>query len=82
MKKHSKKLKELGACKNAVEWADKFTTAQEAWDACERGDWMLWLLGKLSGSPRSKSRKKLVLASVKCARLGVLLPLSPASNNK
>ena len=69
MHKHSKKLKKMDACSRAVEWADKFKTSQEVWDACERGDWMLWLLGKLSGLPRSKSRKKLVLTACKCARL-------------
>ena len=69
MHKHSEKLKRMGACESAVEWADQFDTLQEAWDSCERGDWMLWLLGKLSGPPQSKSRKKLVFTSCKCARL-------------
>jgi len=71
MKNHIVYLKKLEACKEAVEWAKQFTTLQEAWDVCERGDWMLWLLGKKSGKPESKSRKKLVLAACKCARLSL-----------
>ena len=71
MKKHITYLKKLNACGNAVEWAGQFPTLQRAWDVCERGDWMLWLLGKQSGPPKSKSRKKLVLAACKCARLAL-----------
>ena len=32
---------------------------------------MLWLLGKLSGNPKSASRKKLVLVTCQCARLSL-----------
>ena len=62
-------LIDLGACSKAVEWASQYSDPQEAWDKCERGDWMLWLVGKLSGEPGSDSRRKLVLAATKCARL-------------
>ena len=71
MKKHIAYLKKLGACLEAIEWAEQFNSAQEAWDRCERGDFMLWLLGKQSGPPKSKSRKKLVLTACKCARLAL-----------
>jgi len=71
MKKHITYLKKLNACYDAVEWADGFKTMQEVWDNCERGDWMLWLLGRQSGKPGTKSRKKLVLAACKCARLSL-----------
>ena len=71
MKEHIIKLKELRACPEAIEWAKQFNSIQEAWDNCERGDWMLWLLGKQVGSPRSKSRKELVLIACKCARLSL-----------
>jgi len=69
--KHINYLKKLNACNDAVEWAKQFKSLQEAWDNCERGDWMLWLLGKQSGDPYSKSRKKLVLTACKCARLSL-----------
>jgi len=71
MKKHINYLKKLGACFEAVGWAEQFDSPQEAWDSCERGDWMLWLLGKQSGKPGTKSRKKLVLTACKCARLSL-----------
>lgn len=29
-----------------VDFVDQFDTWQEAWDECERGDWMLWLYGR------------------------------------
>ena len=35
-------LVRLGACGGAVEWAKQFPDLQSAWDACERGAWMLW----------------------------------------
>lgn len=66
-----KELRKLGACKDALEWCKSYPTPQAAWDACERGNWMLFLLGRLAGGPRSKSRKKLVLAACKCARLAL-----------
>ncbi len=42
------KLQNLNACKQALDWvADK--SVHDAWNTCERGDWMLWLLGKTRG---------------------------------
>ena len=64
-----KKLEALGACREAVEWSAQYgDDFQRAWNECHRGDWMLWLLGKLSGTPESDSRKKLVLACCEVAR--------------
>jgi len=42
-------LKELEACPEAIEWCTErnITTLEEAWEKCERGDWMLWLYQKL-----------------------------------
>ncbi|MFH1485103.1 MAG: putative immunity protein, partial [Chloroflexota bacterium] len=71
MKSWLEPIKEMGACVDALEWADKYGSLEEAWVVCERGDWMLWLLGKLSGPPESESRKKLVLATCQCARLAL-----------
>jgi len=66
-----RKLMKIKACKKAVSYARQQPNWQAAWDKCERGDWMLWLLGKLSGPSESKSRKKLVLTTCKCARLSL-----------
>lgn len=65
------KLSALDACEEAVEWAQQFDIPEAAWLACERGDWMLWLLGKLSDPPESNSRKCLVLTACECARLAL-----------
>ncbi len=61
-------LKSLGACQNAI-MAAEGKTAQEVWEICERGEWMLWLAGKLAGVPGCDRRRKLVFATVECARL-------------
>ena len=71
MKKQFEKLHEMRPCRNAKVWVGTQTDPQQAWNSCERGDWMLWLLGKLSKGPRSKSRKRLVLATCECARLAL-----------
>ena len=64
-------LTDLGACKDAVEWAEAYDTLADAWAACGRGDWMLWYAAQFTGGPRSKSRKRLVLAACGCARLAL-----------
>jgi len=69
MKAWLKPIDKLGACKEAVEWGEQFETIDEAWSKCEHGEWMLWLLGKLAGSPKTESRRKLVLTACQCARL-------------
>ena len=71
MQKWVKEIGELGACSDALKWADNYSSLKEAWAVCERGDWMLWLVGKLSGKPSSEKRKKLVLVSCQCARLAL-----------
>ena len=64
-------LTKLNACEDAVEWASQHKTLQAAWDACPRGDWMLWLAGTMSGAVGSPARRKLVLATTECARLSL-----------
>jgi hypothetical protein len=64
-------LIETGACREALEWSKGFDSLEDAWKKCERGDWMLWLAGRLSGSPESDSRKRVVLTACQCARLAL-----------
>lgn len=66
-------IKKLGACSEAIRWGNQFEKLADAWAVCERGDWMLWLLGKLSGPPSegSDARKKLVMVTCQCARLAL-----------
>lgn len=71
MKRHTLTLRKLNACDEAVEFASKYPTLQKAWDACERGDWLLWYAGIKAGKPESAKRKKLVLCACECARLAL-----------
>ena len=73
-------LKQYNPCADALAWARTQPSAAVAWRDCTRGDWMLWLVGQLSGPPESASRKALVLAACACARLA--LPHVPASEER
>ena len=57
----AKILKEHDACHDAVEWIGS-KGLKTAWNKCERGDWMLWALGKLD-----LDRKTLVRIVCDCA---------------
>jgi hypothetical protein len=61
-------IKKHGICKEGYKYSLQFDDPQKWWNCFERGDWMLWVIGKAAGSPMSKSRKKLVLCACKCAR--------------
>jgi len=69
--KELEKLKKLSACSGALEYVETKKTFTEAWKDCERGNWMLWLIGKTVGKPGDKSRRKLVLAACDCAELSL-----------
>ena len=71
MKRWTRELVKLDACQEAVDWSQQFETFEEAWAQCERGDRMLWLMGRLSSYPDSDSRRQLVLAACQCARLAL-----------
>ena len=58
----TEKLEKLNACEEAVEWASQQKSFPSAWEACERGDWMLWLAYKLRIDDR-----KLTMAKYHCA---------------
>ncbi len=66
-------LRRLDACSEAVEWAEEkgYKSLGRAWRYCQRGDWMLWLAGHMSGGPDSDARRPLVLAACECARLAL-----------
>ena len=53
-------LRAMGACKEAVEWV-KGKTFAEAWQQCERADWMLWLCGRMIGTVAWPTRQEIVL---------------------
>jgi hypothetical protein len=58
------KLIRLGACEDARVWAEGKSLA-EAWNTCERGDWMLWLAAHLC------NREIVVSAACDCAELAL-----------
>ena len=66
------RIAHLHPCREAAEWARGYTSPTKAWRECERGDWMLWLLGQLAaGEPESQSRRKLVACAADCAALAL-----------
>ena len=71
MKAWIRPIKKMGACIEALGWAEDYNSLQEAWEVCERGDWMLWLLGKRVKKIGTLEHKKLVLIACQCARLAL-----------
>jgi 3-methyladenine DNA glycosylase Mpg len=63
-------LKSIGACEKACSWA-RNKTVKEAYTECKRGDWLLWLYGKLCSdfSTHSKEVRKRVLIAGLVANL-------------
>ena len=57
------------ACPEVIDWAKTQSDAETAWQNCNRGDWMLWLLGYYAGVEGSDSRRKLVLCCCDVASL-------------
>ena len=63
-------LVELNACSEAQEWAGGKSLAV-VWKTCKRGDWLLWLCGKMADKPDWPTRKEVVLAACDCAELSL-----------
>lgn len=61
------RLIELDACEESRIWAEG-KTDKEAWEQCERGDWLLWWAIKEYQEIRS-----LTLAKARCAKLVIHL---------
>jgi hypothetical protein len=64
-------LRLIGACTEARSWAGN-KTAKEAWDTCERADWLLWWTAR-----DGASRQDIVKVSCKIARSVVKLAKTP-----
>jgi hypothetical protein len=62
MKTFIELLKELNACRQAIEWANG-KTIEEVVKDCHRGDWLLWLAFKIQ-----IDIKPLTLAKARCAK--------------
>jgi len=74
----SHRLVKLGACERAINWAVTQPSLEAAWQACERGDWMLCYAGNVAGKPWSEFRKRPAIAAAECARL--VLPIYETSH--
>ena len=62
-------------CEGALAWASGYTSPEMAWRECIQGDWMLWIIGKVSGgTPYSDARKRLVLCACECSRMALPYP--------
>ena len=46
------KLKKLDACKDSTRWLSAQDNLEQAWEDCERGDWLLWLVARLEINER------------------------------
>jgi len=65
-------LSKLGACKEAVDWCNSKELA-EAWETCERPDWMLWLCGNMCGKEGWPTKQEIVF--VACLIAEDVLPI-------
>jgi hypothetical protein len=81
MKKHIRFLKDMHACDEAVQFADDFRSLKSAWNACERGDWMLWLIRRTMNKDDESQLRVLTLAKAICAKLVLHLMLDERSKN-
>lgn len=69
-----RKLEELGACSDAVQWVGE-RTLKAAWNECPRGDWLLWLAPRLG-----VDRRLVVEAACRCAE--AVLYLAPEGDDR
>ena len=57
-------LEDINACEDAQAWADSQESYEKAWEICERGDWMLWIVRN-----QNVDLKKRIKAKTECAKL-------------
>ena len=59
-------LRGAEACKPALAWIEQYSTFEDAWDGCHRGDWLLWFAHILGVNPHL-----VVQTAIRCAQLGL-----------
>jgi len=64
-------IKKNEACKEGYIWSKNFDNPKDWWEGFNRGDWMLWVIGKCVNNLELSDRKKLVACVCKCARLAL-----------
>jgi hypothetical protein len=68
---HVLELRDLGACRQGLEYAATKPDMAAVWRDCERADWMLWLAERTAGQPGSQPRKRLVGCAAECAATAI-----------
>ena len=66
----ARRLALLEACPEAIEWVGR-KKAQSAWDKCERGDWMMWLIQRCEIKDGSPEHKSVIRCSIDFAKLSL-----------
>ena len=61
-------LEAIGACDDAVAWCKTQPSLKAARAACERGDWMVWLIARTRGGIGTKLHRAVVLLACASAR--------------
>ena len=65
-----RQLRRLHACDEAIEWCH-FWRLNAAWAACERADWLLWLLGTMAGTAGWPSHAEVTLIACEVSEIRV-----------
>jgi hypothetical protein len=60
-------LIEMDAHQEVIDWVED-RTLEQAWNDCNRGDWMLWLLEKMEGKEGWLDEKEIMVLGCWCAR--------------
>jgi hypothetical protein len=60
---HIDRLRALGACWQAIKWAETQPDAITAWRNCENPEWLIWLANRIGAT-----HQQIVLAACACAR--------------
>lgn len=68
------RLRDMGACIEALEWLANCDSWATAWNTCQRGDWMLWLAAR-----KNIDRRRPVLAACECARIALPYAKDPSA---
>lgn len=71
-------LENKKACQESIIWIEEnnIQSLEEAWNACEQGDWLLWMAKKLG-----VDKRKLALCGALCAHTVVQYMQDPRSRN-
>jgi hypothetical protein len=69
-------LTQFNVCEDGLIFYDNYDSFEDAWNACPRGDWMLWIAAKLKVDHRI-----LTLAKSRCARTVIHLMEDEKSRN-